>query len=126
MATKAKTNSKGTGQVLFAPGTRHQGITPSLATLNRQPLALPVAKGKAQGQDKKEFILGLLQQAGARGITWASIQASLRAEFGQAPKKRASLYGVLAGIPWHKSTGAKGQVTYYLGKTPKRGKTKAK
>jgi hypothetical protein len=114
MATKAK--NKGKGQVLFAPGTRHQGITPSLATLNRQPLALPVAKA----QDKKEFILGLLKGAGAQGLTWAAIQASLRAEYGSAPKKRAVLYALLGGVQWHKTGGEKGVVSYYLGKDPRR------
>jgi hypothetical protein len=124
MATTAKTNRKGKGQVLLAPGTRYEQVHPSITTLVRKPLALPAAKVKPQGLDKKQFILGLLQEAGAKGLTWANIQAQLKAKYGSAPKKRASLYAVLAGQPWHKTTGARGEVNYFLGKQPKRGKAK--
>jgi hypothetical protein len=124
MASKAKANNKGQ-EVIFAPGTRQEQVHPSLATLTRMPLALPVAKAP-KADAKKDFILGLLQEAGSQGITWVAIQAALLARYGQAPKKRAVLYAILAGTVYHKTLGAKGVVTYAFGKAPKNGKSKAK
>jgi hypothetical protein len=128
MATKAKNNTKAQGQgVVFAPGTRHNGIAPSLATLTRQPIqdiAIAAMPAKTASGQRREFILALLTQAGAKGITWAQIRQDLIAGFGSAPKKRAALYGILAGQSWYKQTGEKGVVTYFLGRVPKRGKAK--
>ena len=122
MATK-KVNGKGKGkaeaQVTFPIGTRHGGVYPSIETLNRAPLAAISAQAKPKQDDKSEFLLGLLKEAGSQGITWSEMQAALKEKFGAAPKKRHSLYAVLQGKVWHKTTGAKGVVTYFLGKAPK-------
>lgn len=76
-------------------------------------------------EDKREFILSLLEQAGTQGITWQDIQAQLQTKYGMAPKKRHSLYVALDGKLWHKTTESKGIVRYYLGKPPRtRAKTK--
>jgi hypothetical protein len=120
MATK-KANGKGKGkeqaQVVFPIGTRHETVRPSLATLTRLPM--PV-NGKAQPkEDKAGFILGLLQAAGAQGITWEQIKAELVTKFGMAPKKRHLLYSVLKDRTWYKITGQRGVVVYHLGKAPK-------
>jgi hypothetical protein len=120
MATK-KSNGKGKGkeqaQVVFPIGTRHETVRPSMATLSRMPS--PV-NGKAKPKDdKSEFLLGLLKEAGSQGVTWVELQAQLKAKYGLAPKKRHSLYRALKGQVWHKTTEAKGIVRYFLGKAPK-------
>jgi len=121
MATK-KVNGKGKGkaeaQVTFPIGTRHGGVYPSIETLNRAPLAAIPAQAKPK-DDKSEFLLGLLKEAGSRGVTWSELQAQLKAKYGMAPKKRHSLYLALKGQVWHKATEAKGIVRYFLGKAPK-------
>jgi hypothetical protein len=85
--------------------------------------AKPTQKATASSRGAKtQYMLALLQQAGRQGITWASMQAALRAKFGNAPKKRRSLYLLLEAQPhWYKVTGRKGVVTYYLGKAPNKG-----
>jgi hypothetical protein len=115
MATKKHT-VKGQ-EAIFALGTRHEKVHPSLATITRQPLAIPV-KGQAKAA-KKKFISDLLQGAGPKGITWPAIRQALVTEYGQAPKKRAILYALLGGVSWHKSIGERGIVTYHLGKARK-------
>lgn len=104
----------------FTVGTRHNGIAPSLATLTRMPLALPVkAPAKAPGQGtKSQYIIALLTAAGSKGLTWAAIQAALIAKFGNAPKKRRTLYLLLQGTQHYRTTGAAGVKTYFLGKAP--------
>jgi hypothetical protein len=128
MASK-KANHKNHGQeVMFPPGTRHS-YPASLSTLTRLPLedmqvgAMPV---KAASGHRREFILALLTQAGPQGITWGEIRADLVKAFGSAPKKRAALYSLLAGVAYHKTREAKGVVRYFLGREPKRGKGKSK
>jgi hypothetical protein len=116
---KKVANNKGQREVTFAPGTRHSGVHPTLATLTRQPLAaIPATKTKAD--PKGDFLLNLLTEAGANGITWAAMQQALKEKFGAAPKKRHSLYAILHGRQWYKVTGQRGVVTYYLGREPKR------
>jgi len=105
---------KGTGQARYG----HGDVVASLTALNRAPLAIP-AQAKPKQDDKSYFLLGLLQEAGKDGITWAEMQAQLKAKYGLAPKKRHSLYLALKGQVWHKATEAKGVVRYFLGKAPK-------
>jgi hypothetical protein len=104
--------SKGTGQGRYAYGS----VAPSISTLTRQPLAI-LAKPK---DDKSDFLLGLLREAGSQGITWAQMQQALKEKFGAAPKKRHSLYAILHGRQWYKVTGQRGIVTYHLGREPKK------
>jgi hypothetical protein len=75
--------------------------------------ATPNAMAPVQGT-KSQYMLDLLQQAGKDGLTWEAIREALIAKFGNAPKKRRSLYLLLEGRPWHKKTGANGVVTYFL------------
>jgi hypothetical protein len=121
MASKRAANHKGQG-VTFAPGTRHNGVHPSLSTLTRLPLDIPMGAmpTRATVGARREFILALLTQAGAKGITWAEIRADLIKAFGSAPKKRAALYSLLSGQVYHKVVGSKGVVAYVLGKAPRR------
>ena len=107
------TYGKGTGQARYG----HGDVVASLTALNRAPLAIP-AQAKPK-DDKSEFLLGLLKEAGSRGVTWSELQAQLKAKYGMAPKKRHSLYLALKGQVWHKATEAKGIVRYFLGKAPK-------
>jgi hypothetical protein len=123
MASKAKKNK--VQETIFAPGTRHETIKPSLATLTRLPSPINGKAKASPGQDKQQFVMGLLQSAGAEGITWAAIQAELKAKFGMAPKKRHLLYAVLNGVVHYKVTGSKGVVVYHLGKAPRKAKAKA-
>jgi hypothetical protein len=129
MASKRAANGRGKGQeVMFAPGTRHEYI-PTLASLTRVPIqdmtVMAMPDKVASGQ-RKDFILALLTQAGPQGLTWGEIRQALIEAYGSAPKKRASLYALLSGVQWFKTTGAKGVVTYHLGKEPRRGKGKSK
>jgi len=80
-------------------------------------MAMPTEAASGQ---RREFILALLTQAGPQGITWGQIRQALIEAFGSAPKKRAALYSILAGVAYFKTTGANGVVTYCLGKAPKR------
>jgi hypothetical protein len=128
MASKrAKANHKGKGQEPYPPGTKHEQVHPSLATLTRLPLQdIPVGaipEKVASGQ-RREFILALLQAAGGQGLTWGEIRADLIKVYGSAPVKRAALYSILAGVQYHKTTGPKGVVTYHLGRAPRRSKVK--
>jgi hypothetical protein len=129
MASK-RANGKGRGQeVSFAPGTRHDGIYPSLSTLTRIPLqdmAVGALPTKATVGARREFILALLTQAGPKGLTWGEIRQALIGAYGSAPVKRAALYALLSGLTYHKVTEAKGVVRYHLGREPRRGKGKSK
>ena len=119
MATK-KAVHKSNGQAHFPIGTRHS-YAPSLATLTRAPLAVN-GQDKATTKAKREFIYGLLKEAGGKGISWPAIQEALVTKFGSAPKKRGILYSLLGGIQWHKETGQKGVVIYRLGRAGRKGK----
>jgi hypothetical protein len=97
--------------------------TATYATAIRLPLAVNATAKKGQGQgngQKSQYMLALLQMAGNKGITWQAMQAALTAKFGNAPKKRRSLYLLLANLTWHKVTGANGVCTYFLGAAPKK------
>jgi len=122
MASKRAANHKGQ-EVTFAPGTSHNGVHPSLSTLTRLPLVdmeVGAMPSKATVGQRRELILALLTQAGPQGLTWGQIRADLIAAYGSAPKKQASLYSLLSGVQWFKTTGAKGIVTYHLGRAPRR------
>ena len=73
MASKRAVNKDRGQDVLFAPGTRHEGVYPTLSTLTRQPIqdmpVMAMPTEAASGQ-RREFILALLTQAGPQGITW--------------------------------------------------------
>jgi hypothetical protein len=83
-------------------------------------MAVGAMPTRATVGQRREFILALLQQAGARGITWAEIRQALIEAYGSAPVKRASLYALLSGQTYHKVVGSKGVVAYVLGKAPRR------
>ena len=99
---------------------------PTIATAIRAPLVAVKGKGqqvttaattKGQGAKTRHMFV-ILRAAGNTGLTWQAIRASLIKQFGQAPKKRRSLYLLLAGHAWYKKVGNNGVVTYILGYPP--------
>jgi hypothetical protein len=79
--------------------------------------AAPAPAKKGHGT-KTQFMLAAIAAAGVTGITWAQLQAQLRAKFGSAPKKRRTLYLALNGVAHYRQTHASGVKTYHLGAPP--------